>query len=404
MPPERRSMLRRNRGLYLVLTDPGVPVKDLVRAAVARRVPIIQLREKGLPDAALITLARAVGAETRGSETLFIMNDRPDIALAAGADGVHLGRGDMDPETARAILGPDAVVGASACGVRDARALANAPIDYVGVGPIFPTGTKLDAAPPIGISGFQDVALILPDVAKVAIGGITAENAPHVLAAGADFVAVVSAVCRAANPVAAIDRLLDAVGSAPAPAPAGAVRTELHDIDAQVNQEGLRFCPRCATELEESVVRHHRRLICPSCAYILYMTPAPVTCVVVERDGDLLLVRRRYAPKTGDWCLPAGFIEVDESPAESAVREVKEETGLDVEITGLLDSWASNEDPRTPVVSFAFSASVRGGHLRPGDDAIEAAFFGRESLPDNIAFSTHRNLITQHFGKRGKRG
>jgi ADP-ribose pyrophosphatase YjhB (NUDIX family) len=79
------------------------------------------------------------------------------------------------------------------------------------------------------------------------------------------------------------------------------------------------------------------------------------------------------------------------------VREVREETGLDVEITNLVDSWASDEDPRTPVVSFAFAARVVGGRLEPGDDADRAEFFDRRSLPDTIAFSTHRDLIRRHF-------
>jgi ADP-ribose pyrophosphatase YjhB (NUDIX family) len=171
----------------------------------------------------------------------------------------------------------------------------------------------------------------------------------------------------------------------------------MYDLDAQVNQDGLRYCPRCAAELSEREIRGHARLTCPECRYVFYLTPAPVTCVLVECDGAILLVRRKYPPREGYWCLPAGFVEVGESPGESAVREVREETGLDVEITGLIDSWASEEDPRTPVVSFAFAARVVGGELQPGDDAEEAAFFDRNSVPDGIAFSTHRGLISRHF-------
>lgn len=167
----------------------------------------------------------------------------------------------------------------------------------------------------------------------------------------------------------------------------------MHDLDAQVNQEGLRYCPRCASDLSEREVRGHTRLVCPACDYVFYLTPAPVTCVVVERGGAILLVRRKYPPREGHWCLPAGFVEVGESPSESAVREVREETGLDVEIEGLIDCWASDEDPRTPVVSFAFAARVVGGTLEPGDDADEAAFFERGAIPEAIAFSTHRRLI-----------
>lgn len=168
---------------------------------------------------------------------------------------------------------------------------------------------------------------------------------------------------------------------------------EDRDIDAQVNFEALRYCPRCAGELAEREVRGHERLMCPGCGYIFYLTPAPVTCVVVRRGSRILLVRRRYPPKAGDWCLPAGFVETGESPADSAAREVCEETGLEVEITGLVGSWASNEDPRTPVVSYAFTAKVAGGALEAGDDAEEARFFEPDEVPTNIAFTTHRALI-----------
>ncbi len=178
----------------------------------------------------------------------------------------------------------------------------------------------------------------------------------------------------------------------------------MHNIDSQVNLEGLRYCPRCATELVERDVREHGRLVCPECGYVFYLTPAPVTCVLVERDGALLLVKRKHPPKAGDWCLPAGFVEVNEPPADSAAREVKEETGLTVEIIDLIDSWASNEDPRTPVVSFAFSARVVGGTLEAGDDAEDAAFFEKDTLPTNIAFSTHRDVIARYLGGGGQCG
>jgi 8-oxo-dGTP diphosphatase len=176
------------------------------------------------------------------------------------------------------------------------------------------------------------------------------------------------------------------------------------DLDAQVNHEGLRYCPRCAAGLREREVRGHRRLVCPACGYVFYLAPAPVTCVLVEREGAILLVRRKYPPREGCWCLPAGFVEVGESPRESAAREVREETGLDVEIEGLIDSWSSDEDPRTPVVSFAFAARAVGGRLAPGDDAAEAGFFERGEIPEPIAFSTHRRLISRALGGGARSG
>ena len=172
---------------------------------------------------------------------------------------------------------------------------------------------------------------------------------------------------------------------------------DTYDMDAQANYEGLRFCPRCAAELEDREIRGHRRLTCPDCSYIFYLTPATVTCVLAEQNGKLLFVLRRYEPGKGQWCLPAGFVEVGEQPSECAVREAKEETGLDVEITGIYDTWATDEDPRTPVISIAFTAIVTGGVLAAGDDATEAAFFDMSDLPEPIAFADHRRIVRTYI-------
>jgi ADP-ribose pyrophosphatase YjhB (NUDIX family) len=175
-----------------------------------------------------------------------------------------------------------------------------------------------------------------------------------------------------------------------------------YDIDAQANYEGLRHCPRCAAGLERRQVRCHERLVCPECSYIFYLAPAIVTCVLAERNGHILFVRRKYEPGAGQWCLPAGFIEVGEQPEESAVREVNEETGLDVRITGTYDTWATDEDPRTPVVSIAFTASVVGGELEAGDDATEAIFFPMDDLPHPIAFADHRRIVKRYIDEKAR--
>jgi ADP-ribose pyrophosphatase YjhB (NUDIX family) len=175
---------------------------------------------------------------------------------------------------------------------------------------------------------------------------------------------------------------------------------ETYDIDAQANYEGLRYCPRCAAELEDHQVRCHRRLVCPDCSYIFYLTPATVTCVLAERDGEILFVLRKYEPGAGQWCLPAGFVEAGEQPADSAAREVREETGLDVIITGIYDTWATDEDPRTPVVSIAYTAEVTGGRLEAGDDASEACFFPIDDLPHPIAFADHRRVVREYIEER----
>jgi ADP-ribose pyrophosphatase YjhB (NUDIX family) len=177
----------------------------------------------------------------------------------------------------------------------------------------------------------------------------------------------------------------------------------VYDIDAQSNYEGLRYCPRCAAELTECEVRGIIRLTCSVCSYILYLPPAAVTCVIAETEEGLLLVRRRYPPGRGKWCLPAGFLEAGEQPAESAAREVLEETGLVVDVEGLYDCWATDEDPRTPVISLAFTARVTGGELEAGDDAEEARFFDAGALPADIAFADHRRVIRRYLGERARR-
>jgi thiamine-phosphate pyrophosphorylase len=397
-----RDRMRSARGLYLVLTEPGVPHADLAGAAVERGVPVIQLREKTADDAELLRLARSLRRATRGTGTLFIVNDRPDVAALVGADGVHVGPRDARPAAARRAVGPDAIVGVSVTSAEEAIEARAAGADYVGAGPIFPTATKLDAAAPIGLGGLAEIVASVPGLPVVAIGGIDGANAGAVAAAGAPLVAVVSAVCRAANPIGALDALLRAVGGTADrdAAPAVEGETRVWDIDGQVNHEGLRHCPRCAAGLAEADVREHKRLHCPRCGYIVYMTPAPVTCVLVARAGAVLLVRRRYAPQAGLWCIPAGFIEAGEAPSESAVREVKEETGLDVVITGVFDTWATGEDPRTPVVCIAFTGEIVGGALSPGDDADAAAFFTEAELPADIAFTTHRAALEKYFQAR----
>jgi thiamine-phosphate diphosphorylase len=209
-PREPGALLASGRGLYLILTAPAIPHIELARAACERGVNAIQLREKELADDELLRLAVELAELTRRYRTLFIVNDRPDIAAASGADGVHLGRSDEGIEAARRALPADAIVGLSTRTPEEAAAAEEAGADYIGVGPVFPTGTKPDALEPIDLSGVRNVAERVPDLPKVAIGGITRETAAGVMAAGAQYVAVIAAVCHARDPVAAIDAFVNA--------------------------------------------------------------------------------------------------------------------------------------------------------------------------------------------------
>ena len=383
-------------GVYLVLTAPRCSPEQLTEEAVRLAVPFVQVREKELDDDELLTLSRRLSEIARGSNTRIIINDRPDIAARSGADGVHLGRTDTPIAQAREIVGKK-LIGLSAATPEELGAALAAGADYVGAGPVYPTTTKKTGREPLGLRTVRELACMPERPPLVAIGGIGIGRVREVFAAGADFAAVVSAVCAADNPIAALRDLVAMVDTGSHPGTSG-----IEDIDAQINHEGLRHCPRCASPLRAWQVRDSVRLTCASCGYVLYLPPAPVTCTIVERDGQVLMVKRRYSPGEGLWCLPAGFVEPGEHPAESAVREVEEETGLRTEILRLFDTWASSEDPRTPVVSIAYVARVVGGTLEAGDDASEAVFFPMNRLPEDIAFETHRRALARYVAARNR--
>lgn len=161
----------------------------------------VQLREKHLSPREFYREAEEALKVARAGGAKLIINDRADIALALGADGVHLGQDDMPPLAARALLGEAAVVGFSTHSVAQAIAAARLPVDYVAVGPIFGTKSKEKPDPQVWLEGLRRVReAVGASVKLVAIGGVTRENAPSVLAAGADSVAVISALLRPEDP------------------------------------------------------------------------------------------------------------------------------------------------------------------------------------------------------------
>jgi thiamine-phosphate pyrophosphorylase len=159
----------------------------------------VQLREKGLDTRAFLALALALKRLLAPTGVPLVINDRIDVALACGADGVHLGQSDLPPEVARGLLPPHVFIGWSVETPEHVRRAATLPVDYLGVSPIFRTPTKTDTKAPWGLDGLRQVraATTLP---LVAIGGIHPGNAADVLAAGADGLAVVSALCAAEDP------------------------------------------------------------------------------------------------------------------------------------------------------------------------------------------------------------
>ena len=155
---------------------------------------LVQLREKEMATLEFYEEAKAACAVAVQRGVQLIINDRVDVALAVGAHGVHLGQDDMPPEAARKLLGPDAVIGYSTHNLEQAIAATKLPIDYLAIGPIFATTTKSDTAPVLGLDGLRVVRQAMGAFPLVAIGGITVGNAREVIKAGADSVAVISAL------------------------------------------------------------------------------------------------------------------------------------------------------------------------------------------------------------------
>ena len=188
--------------LYLV-TDRtlslGRSTVEVVRAAIRGGVSCVQLREKGCSTREFMDEARLLKALLAGTGVPLFINDRLDVALAAGADGVHLGQNDLPIADARRLVGNRMIIGISAESVADAIRAEAEGADYIGASPVFTTPTKTDTAPPLGLDGLRAIrrAVQLP---LVAIGGINADNAAQVLRAGADGLAVVSAIVSAPCP------------------------------------------------------------------------------------------------------------------------------------------------------------------------------------------------------------
>jgi thiamine-phosphate pyrophosphorylase len=202
--------------LYLV-TDTRLcrprPVADVVRAAVAGGVTAVQVRDKSGSSRDLVALTRSVQAAVADHPSVaVIVNDAVEVALLAGADGVHVGQDDLPPAEVRALIGPDRVLGLSVSSRSELDAalrLPEATVDVVGLSPVWGTPTKPDAAPALGLEGAAELAAVARagGLISVAIGGIDVDRAAAVAAIGVDGICVVSALCAAADPAAVARRL-----------------------------------------------------------------------------------------------------------------------------------------------------------------------------------------------------
>jgi len=204
-------------GRRLYLCTPDRPdLADFVAACIAGGVDVVQLREKDLEARALLARARLVGDVCRAHGVPFVLNDRPDLALEAGADGVHVGQDDAPVSLARRILGPDAIVGLSTHGADDLAAAASEDVTYISAGPVEATPTK-PGRPGTGL-GYARVASARSAVPVFVTGGVTPERIPGLVTAGVRHFVVVRYLTQAPDAVVAARALRDAIDAALAPA------------------------------------------------------------------------------------------------------------------------------------------------------------------------------------------
>jgi thiamine-phosphate pyrophosphorylase len=199
-------------GRLHLLTDPDGPrpVIEVVDLALSVGVPLVQVRVKAGGDRERLAMVTSVLERCRAAGATCIVNDRVDLALAAEADGVHLGSGDLPVAVARRLLGPGSMIGATVRDLDGARAAEQEGADYLGVGPAFATDTKRVGVAPLGVDGVVSIASSVT-IPSVAIAGVTVDAARVLVSRGVTGVAVVGAVTRADDPRSACVSLLDAV-------------------------------------------------------------------------------------------------------------------------------------------------------------------------------------------------
>lgn len=149
------------------------------------------------------------------------------------------------------------------------------------------------------------------------------------------------------------------------------------------------YCPACGVPLTEQTIDRRLRRVCPGCGRVDWRNAKPCAGALIVRNGKVLLVRRAIEPFRGYWDIPGGFCEVDEHPTETAIREVKEETGLEIELTGLLGLWMDDYEGSMSLNVY-YLARPLSREVRPADDADAAAWFAPDALPGRIAFANGR--------------
>jgi thiamine-phosphate pyrophosphorylase len=201
--------------LYVILDSAllSIPAQDCAQELADAGVRLLQYRDKTAPSRDLLHLSRSLASLLTPQGITFIVNDRADVAVLAGASGVHVGQDDLEVEQARALVSKEMWVGVSTHNLEQFRAAAATSADYIAVGPVFATTSKSNPDPVIGTEFLRRVR-DLSDKPIVAIGGITLENAASVIQAGADCVAVISDILRASNRGQRAKQYLETLGAA----------------------------------------------------------------------------------------------------------------------------------------------------------------------------------------------
>jgi 8-oxo-dGTP diphosphatase len=157
-------------------------------------------------------------------------------------------------------------------------------------------------------------------------------------------------------------------------------------------QDTINFCPRCGAPVIQAQRYGRVRPVCPACGWIYFADPKVAVAILVQKDGQVLLVRRANDPRRGLWTLPAGFVDAGEDPVQAAEREALEETGLHVQIGALLNVMFGQEHPHGAHIILFYRGEIISGEMHAQDDVDRAAFFNMDSLPP-LAFSTTQRLF-----------
>ncbi len=155
------------------------------------------------------------------------------------------------------------------------------------------------------------------------------------------------------------------------------------------------YCHKCGALMEVAELGGRPRSVCPSCGFVLFRNPVPGVGILVEIDSGIVLIRRGQPPFEGSWALPAGYIEEDEGVEQAALRECREETGLEVELLDLFGVYSFPEGPVQSGIIIFYRARPKGGQLRAGDDACDVALFAPDEIPNDVAFRTHREVLAR---------